>query len=102
MGDKVVIKTEEDKEFTIISFTLSENIEPSILREITPPKINSRKGLIISGRGPIWLYGFLIHYYHSTPFIAVYDPRLGAVVIETHVPSIKVGDVLDIYIDGEG
>jgi len=91
MGDKVVIKTEEDKEFTIISFT-----------EITPPKINSRKGLIISGRGPIWLYGFLIHYYHSTPFIAVYDPRLGAVVIETHVPSIKVGDVLDIYIDGEG
>jgi len=43
----------------------------------------------------------LVHFYHPTPFLAVYDPRVGAVVIASHVPEFRPGDVLDIYL-GEG
>ncbi|PMQ01614.1 MAG: CRISPR-associated protein Csx3 [Dictyoglomus sp. NZ13-RE01] len=90
----------EKEKYSILIINLSENIEPSILRELELPKINHRKGLIITGRAPIWLYAFLVHYYHPTPFIALYDPRLGAVVVQSHVKDLKVGDVLDISFDG--
>ncbi len=93
--------TEKDN-YTILYFKLEGNLDPSILKEISPPKINLRRGLIISGRGPIWLYAYLVHHYHPTPFIAIYDPRIGAVVIQSHVKSINVGDVIDISLDGEG
>lgn len=102
MKNKIEFLTEEKEKYYIINFKLKDNIEPSLLKQIKPPKINLRKGLIISGRGPIWLYAFLVHHYHPTPFIAIYDPRLGAVVIQSHSTKIKVGDVIDISLDGEG
>lgn len=102
MFNTIEIILKEEKEFSILIFNLKDNIEPSLLKQIKPPKINLRKGLIISGRGPIWLYAFLVHHYHPTPFIAIYDPRLGAVVIQSHSTKIKVGDVIDISLDGEG
>lgn len=47
------------------------------------------------GRGPIWLYGFLVHFYHPTVWVATYDPRLGgAVVVESHSPGVEPGDVI--------
>lgn len=102
MRNKIEFLTEERENYSLIYVNLKENIDPSVLSQLNPPKINFRKGLIISGRGPIWLYAFLVHHYHPTPFIAIYDPRLGAVVIQSHSTKIKVGDVIDISLDGEG
>lgn len=102
MEEGLSFEIKELENYVILSFYIKESLKPSILYKISPPKINTRKGLILNGRGPIWLYGFLIHFYHSTPFLAVYDPRLGAVIIESHTPQFKPGDVLDIYIDKGG
>lgn len=61
--------------------------------------LSGTKGVILSGRGPIWLYCFLTHYYHPTKFIATYDPREGgAVIVESHSPEYKVGEVLKIEV----
>lgn len=84
--------TERD-EYAIVEFELNEPLIPEKLKSITPPKVVG-KGVILSGRGPIWLYGFLIHYYHTATFIATYDPRIGAVVVESHTPKYRVGDIL--------
>ncbi len=102
MKDVISFEIEEKEKYIILSFYINENLTPSILKRIYPPKINTRKGVVLNGRGPIWLYGFLIHFYHSTPFLAIYDPRLGAVIIESHIPELKPGDILDIYLDKEG
>ncbi|MCF6095780.1 CRISPR-associated ring nuclease Crn3/Csx3 [Thermovorax subterraneus] len=65
------------------------------LRNLEPPKVYTTKGIIISLRGPIWLYCYLTHYYHITPFIATFDPRLGGgVVVESHNSKVKPGDVI--------
>jgi len=56
--------------------------------------------VVLSGRGPIWLYCFLTHFYHPTKFIAVYDPRIGGgVIVETHTPGYSVGDTLEVSIE---
>ena len=82
-------------EYAIVEFELSEPLTPEELKSIKPPNIVG-KGVVLSGRGPIWLYGFLIHYYHPATFIATYDPRIGAVIVESHTPKHKVGDVINI------
>jgi CRISPR-associated protein Csx3 len=52
--------------------------------------------VVISGRAPIWLYSYLCHVCHPTPWIACYDPRLGAVVTVTHVRCVRVGDIIPL------
>lgn len=93
----IEFKVEEKNDFTIVYFELKGNIKPELLKELKPPKVNSTKGVILSGRGPIWLYCYLTHYYHPTKFIATYDPRLGgAIVVESHDTKHRVGEVVEI------
>jgi CRISPR-associated protein Csx3 len=87
--------------WVLISFSFNEIIQPGILKAVNPPdavKLNfASKGVILSGRGPIWLFGFLIHYYHPTKFVATYDPRLnGAVIVESHSIDYEAGDVIPV------
>jgi CRISPR-associated protein Csx3 len=95
-------KIENIKEnLTLIHFELPRELEPQDLKKIKPPDPVENKFseniLILSGRGPIWLYGFLIHFYHPVKAIAIFDPRLnGAVVIESHTKEIEVGDLIKI------
>lgn len=76
-------------------------------RPITPeeplpplPPIPRGALVVIAGRAPIWRYGQAFHELHGSAAgaIAVYDPRLGAVVIASHVPKYTSGQVLDIEI----
>lgn len=88
-------------QYAVVSFSLEEAVTPDLLQHLLAPdmvKENfSHKGVILSGRGPVWLYCFLTHFYHPTKFVATYDPRLqGAVVVESHGSDYKVGDVIPI------
>ena len=92
----------ERENYTIVSIELDENIAPAELKNINPPKVDGTKGVILTGRGSIWLYAYLVHYYHPTKFIATYDPRLGgAVVVESHAQDIEVGEIMEVSENGE-
>ena len=94
---KFVVHNHED--YQILKFEIPEEVmEPSELAHIKIPELDHSKGVIISGRGPIWLYAFLTHCLHPHPWLAIYDPRLnGAVVIERHSKKApKVGNILMI------
>ena len=78
---------------------MNENVTPDILEKLNPPKVNSAKGVILSGRGPIWLYCYLVHHYHPTRFIATYDPRIGAVVVESHTQDHKIGEIIKVKVN---
>jgi CRISPR-associated protein Csx3 len=62
------------------------------------PSIPRAALVVIEGRAPIWRYGLAFHRLHGSPAgaIAVYDPRLGAVVVASHNSSWSEGQVLDI------
>ncbi len=87
----------ENEKFTLVHFEIEKAVKPEILKEIEIPAVNTRKGVVISGRGPIWLHCFLVHKYHHTPFVAIYDPRLGAVVVQSH-SELREGDVVDVVV----
>ncbi|MCX8176076.1 MAG: CRISPR-associated ring nuclease Crn3/Csx3 [Candidatus Bathyarchaeota archaeon] len=95
----IKFKVKEESNFTVVNFDLEGSVAPDILEKVNLPKVNSTKGVVLSGRGPIWLYCFLFHFYHPTPFIAIYDPRLGAVVTASHNQEYKVGEIIRINVD---
>lgn len=91
--------TQEKENYTVVVFDLADQggvIEPHQLADIIPPIVNTQKGVVISGRGPVWLYATLVHHYHPTPWVATYDPRLGAVVVQSHCKDVKIGDVIPV------
>jgi len=96
---EIDFKTNEKEAFTIVHFELRNNITPEILQKIEPPDVKGTKGVVLSGRGPIWLYCYLAHYYHPTKFIATYDPRFdGAIVVESHTSEYKVGQIIKVEV----
>ena len=98
MGIK--FQTKEEEKWTLLTFELDEAISPKDLKILKPPKLRGDKGVLISGRGPIWLYCFLVHCYHPTRFVATYDPReRGAVVVESHSSEYKAGDIVPVNLE---
>ncbi|MEM3408493.1 MAG: CRISPR-associated ring nuclease Crn3/Csx3 [Candidatus Micrarchaeia archaeon] len=92
----ITFNVEEREKYTIISFQM-DIMSPEDLQNINPPKVDCSKGVILLGRGPIWLYGYLIHVYHPTKFVATYDPRLqGAVIVESHTKEYSIGELIKI------
>lgn len=88
----------EGEKFTLVEFDLGgDPISPEELRGLEPPEVDARKGVVVSGRGPIWLFGALVHHYHYALWVATHDPRLGGgVVVATHTPTLTVGDVVPL------
>ncbi len=62
------------------------------------PEIPRGSLVVVEGRAPIWRYGMAFHLLHGSPAgaIAVYDPRLGAVVVASHRPEFHDGQILDV------
>ena len=62
------------------------------------PEISRGAVVVVEGRAPIWRYGMALHRLHGSPAaaIAVFDPRLGAVIVASHHPDWHEGQVLDI------
>ena len=88
-------RIQESKDYSLLEFELDGPMTPEELKKVDPPIVNTTKGVIISGRGPIWLYGYLVHEYHPTPWVATFDPRLGkGVIVASHVKGASVGDLV--------
>ena len=86
---------------TLLEFEIGGdgNLDPASLPDVIDliPPVDGAKGVIISGRGPVWLFGVLLHHLHVTRWSATFDPRQGAVVVANHhkdAPS--VGSVLPL------
>ena len=60
------------------------------------PEIPRGSLLVIGGRGPIWRYGMAFHAVHGSPAVAIVvsDLRLGAVIVASHDPKYREGEVL--------
>lgn len=85
-------------------------IVPADIKGLNLPKaLVPSQGVVIEGKAPIWLYGYLVHECHASAWVGCFDPRLGgdsprsggAVVIETHSPQVDVGQVIVVEIPDE-
>jgi CRISPR-associated protein Csx3 len=68
----------------------------------TLPDIPRGAVVVVEGKAPIWRYGMAFHRLHGSPAgaVAVYDPRLGAVIVASHRADMSEGQVLDVAPEG--
>jgi len=90
------LKTLTSHSATLIAFEIEGGVTtPEEVFGEELPKAPLDKGVILSGRGPIWLFARLIHYYHPARWIAVHDPRIGYIVVQSHCKERRDGEVLE-------
>ncbi len=86
-----------DRPIVFYSIGVDRPITPD---EPLPPLPTIPRGalVVVEGRAPIWRYGLAFHRLHSSPAaaVAVYDPRLGAVVVASHTPGIAETQVVNV------
>lgn len=68
------------------------------LKSLTFPQLLAPNlGIVLEGKAPLWLYGYLAQHYQSVPWIACYEPRLmGAVVAVDRTHTGLLGEVLPL------
>ncbi len=84
----------DGKPVVVVHFVLRRAVSPSEARELANHvrryiaenvKPMPNELVVLSGRGPIWLYALTLHVLHGTTrYLGVYDPRIGIVVVASH------------------
>lgn len=84
---------------TLITFDIQNDITtPEEAFCVELPKVPLDCGVILSGRGPIWLFARLVHHYHPARWIAVHDPRIGYIVVQSHCAQRSEGEILEVSV----
>jgi CRISPR-associated protein Csx3 len=60
------------------------------------PLLPAQLGVILSGKLPLWLYTSLALTYHTAPWLAVYQPQLGDVVVYSADQTQPIGNLLSL------
>ena len=99
---KLICLDKEDYTFIAIESESEDGIfTAEELKSIDSPCQRFNKGIILSGRAPIWVYAALVHYFHPAAWVATHDPRLNsAVVVMTHIRGVNPGDLLPVNASG--
>ncbi|HDI51834.1 MAG TPA: hypothetical protein ENF45_04320 [Bacteroidetes bacterium] len=105
IDSKFKIEVKDFNDFIFVSVVIGENgiIEvaelPELLR-VVREAVGTKyygKGVVISGRLPIWAHSAIAHILHPARFIAHFDPRLkGGVIVATHDPRYNIGQIIPI------
>lgn len=90
-----LLKTDlENLQIITIKLEQDEVLTPDTLPALQLPEIDYKKGVVIDGRAPIWLYVHLAQIWHIASWFGCNQPALGgAVVTKSLTPAVAVGSV---------
>lgn len=94
-GRNLQFRMIETESFTFVEFEIEGGVfDVADLPTVHGPMVNPQKGVVISGRGPNWLMATLAMGYHTTRWVACWQPGSGATCAMTHHPSMALGTVI--------
>ena len=89
-------KVEEHDDATYLRFAIPQNyLDHEYAHDLPVPQVDPTRGVILSGKLPIWLYVALTRTYLHTAWIAIFQPQEGNVIVWSQIDSIQVGDLYD-------
>ena len=57
----------------------------------------TQMGIVISGKLPFWLTTALVRFYQPHyPWVACYQPQVGAVVVAANTPEHQIGETIPV------
>lgn len=100
----IELKASDRATFTLIEIILPNEVcEPADLKGLELPECDTTRGVVLSGRAPVWLFACLVHQAHIYKWVGTFDPRLEvdgvkgcAVVVESHGGELRAGDIVPV------
>lgn len=87
-------KVTDNGDHFLVEFDCGATFDVASLAGVVPPDL-SGKGIVLSGRGPNWLTVAIAMSYHAkAPWVACFQPGIGATVAMTHVPEMPLGTLI--------
>lgn len=78
--------------YQTLSLGPEAHFEPEALAACLLPRLDRQRGVIISGKAPVWLYSYWVGQLGAWPWVACFDPKLsGAVVVSSRATAWPVG-----------
>jgi len=105
--EKFSCDVSEHGDYLFIDVSIGSNsiMSPDELKDllyVVEKRVGARyygKGVVISGRLPVWAHCALTHLFHASKFVAHFDPRFkGGVVVATHDEGYKIGQIVPVKI----
>ncbi len=85
-----------DDGFQILDVLLDGMIQPPALASVELPSgFDPSRGVVISGRIPVWLFSHLCCACRAHPWVATFDPRIGGIVVTSASADIPPGSIID-------
>lgn len=101
---EISIRPDKGEDFTILNVhPINDHIDYEQVKDAEFPLISSERGLVLSGKLPLWLVTALVRLYNeaSLPWIACYHPpSKGAVVVISHINRYAIGDIIPNVLGG--
>jgi CRISPR-associated protein Csx3 len=84
--------------YTRLDLTLAESyVDYGEAEGLRLPLVPTERGLVLSGKLPLWLWTALVRTYTTLPWLAVFQPQLGgAVVVASRDKTKPVGQVITL------
>ena len=105
MSNNIELRASDRPEFTLLEIILPNEVcEPQDLKGLElPGGLDTTKGIVLSGRAPVWLFAALVHQAHIFKWVGTFDPRIekdgvkgAAVVVESHGGNLRAGDIVAV------
>ena len=92
----IPVRVTENDEHVHLDFHVNKYLDYMETIKLPIPSLDNKRGLVLSGRLPLWMYSGLALAYRSAPWLAVYQPKLQnrAVVVHSRVPHHQSGDLI--------
>lgn len=93
----VVTETEarNGERYQCLEIVMAGAIEPAVLSSLAlPANLDYSRGIVLWGRGPVWLYAHLTSRCEAASWVGAYDVRLGSfVVVASRQANMQAGDL---------
>ncbi|MBU1299289.1 MAG: hypothetical protein KKE44_26335 [Proteobacteria bacterium] len=94
-------KVEDRSDYTFMEFSIPDGVfDDTVLPEVIVPEVCHDKGVVVSGRGPIYLSVAIIMAYKNTAWVASFYPqnKEAIIVIRNSSDAPQLGEVIpEIY-----
>lgn len=92
------IRQHQTSQHVRLEFVLNVYLDYLDASKVTLPQIDLTRGIVLSGRLPLWMYSALALAYRNAAWLAVYQPTMQnhAVVISSRLAGLSPGSLVEL------
>jgi CRISPR-associated protein Csx3 len=90
------VEEQVNADHVYLNFVITKtHLDYDEMHELAVPPLPSGRGVVLGGKIPHWLITALATVYREAPWLAIFQPQEGRVVVHSRVPERTPGDLFE-------